>query len=370
MSFRLFGLLAAALLPLFAAAASAAEPEKKPVTKVFSVADLVTPIPDFTLDPFCSTPSTTTRRKQPTTTEESGERLVKLVTAMVRPYSWNTLDGAGKAEYFDIGSALVVTNTPDVVTEIADLLEALRRFQDISISTEVRILKVPVGFCEQFGVKREEGIGLTDNKVCTLLETVQKFGEATVMQFPKVTTFDGQKASIRAGERRMFATSAEVVKVKGQSMLVPKNVEVDLGDTLTLCGTASADRKFVNLRAKLSRTTLIGEVELVPVTITITPVFEGGSQGQPIPFTQFLQAPDLKTQTVEKTVIVPTGGTVILGGWNEAGVRPPLLSKIPYLNRLCKNVGARDCEVIVLATARVVYAPEVEAAPLPRAVRK
>ena len=92
---------------------------------------------------------------------------------------------------------------------------------------------------------------------------------------------------VRAGERRTFTTSAEVVKVKGQAVLVPKNTEVDLGDTFTLCGSASADRKFVNLRAKLTRTTLVGEVELVPVTMTIRPVFEGGSQGQPIPFTQF-----------------------------------------------------------------------------------
>lgn len=370
MSFRLFGLLVAALLPLVTAAASAAEPEKKSVTKVFSVADLVTPIPDFTLDLFNASPVTTAPRKLPTTPAEAGERLVKLVTGVVRPYSWSTMDGAGKAEYFDIGSSLVVTNSPDVVREVADLLEAMRRLQDISISTEVRILKVPVGFCAQFGVKREEGIGLEDNKVRALLEAVMGFGDATVMQFPKVTTFDGQEATIRVGERRTFTTSAEVVKVKGQAMLVPKNKEVDLGDTFTLCGTASSDRKFVNLRAKLSRTTLVGEVEMVPVTMTIRPVFEGGSQGQPIPFTQFFQAPDLKVNTVEKTVVVPNGGTVTLGGWNEAGVAKPAMSKIPYLNRLYKNVGTPPCEVIVLATTRVIQPSEVEAAPSPRAVHK
>jgi hypothetical protein len=47
MTLRLFGLLAAALL-FSDASATAAEPEKRLVSKVFSVADLVTPIPDFT----------------------------------------------------------------------------------------------------------------------------------------------------------------------------------------------------------------------------------------------------------------------------------------------------------------------------------
>jgi hypothetical protein len=365
MAIRLFWLLAAAVLPLLTATASAGEPEKKPVTKLFSVVDLVTPIPDFDLEPMHSTATVAQRPKKLVTTVESGEQLVKLVTSMVRPYSWNVVGGAGKAEFFDIGSTLVVTNTPEVIAEVADLLEAFRRLQDISVSTEVRVLKVPAGFCERVGVKWKGGSNLTDREVRLLMEAVQGHREANVMQFPKVTTFDGQEATIRAAERRVFVTSAEVVKVKGQAMLVPKNTEVDLGDTLTLRGTASADRKFVTLRVNMSRTTLVGDVELVPVTMTIKPVFEGGSQGQPIPFTQFLQVPDLKTQTIEKSVVVPTGETVILGGWNESGVATPMMSKIPYLNRLYKNVGTPDCEVIVLATTRVMQTAEAEAAPMP-----
>ena len=83
---------------------------------------------------------------------------------------------------------------------------------------------------------------------------------------------------------------------------------------------------------------------LFPITTFITPVFEGGAQGQPIPFTQFIQQPTFTTVTVQTTVSVPDGGTVLLGGLkplsegrNEFG--PPVLSKIPYLNRLFKNVG-------------------------------
>ena len=57
-----------------------------------------------------------------------------------------------------------------------------------------------------------------------------------------------------------------------------------------------------------------------------------------------MQLPTFAFITVTTTVSVPDGGTVLLGGIkrlsegrNERGV--PLLSKMPYVNRLFRNVG-------------------------------
>ena len=57
-----------------------------------------------------------------------------------------------------------------------------------------------------------------------------------------------------------------------------------------------------------------------------------------------VQLPTFSFTTVSTTVSVPDGGTVLLGGIkrlsegrNEVGV--PLLSKLPYVNRLFRNVG-------------------------------
>ncbi|MBN9122670.1 MAG: hypothetical protein J0I06_26575 [Planctomycetes bacterium] len=61
--------------------------------------------------------------------QKQGERLAELVTSYVRPYSWQNAGGYGTAEYFELGCALVVTNTPDVQKEVGDLLEALERLQ-------------------------------------------------------------------------------------------------------------------------------------------------------------------------------------------------------------------------------------------------
>jgi Flp pilus assembly secretin CpaC len=106
---------------------------------------------------------------------------------------------------------------------------------------------------------------------------------------------------------------------------------------------------------------------LFPITTFITPVFEGGAVGQPVPFQQFLQQPSFSTITVNTTVNVPDGGTVLVGGLkrmsegrNEFG--PPVLSKIPYLNRLFKNVGyGRETEsILLMITPRIIIMEEEE----------
>ena len=130
----------------------------------------------------------------------------------------------------------------------------------------------------------------------------------------------------------------------------------------------SADRRFVRLNLPVTLTAQAGTaVPLFPFTTFVTPMFEGGSQGQPIPFTQFLQQPGFTTINANTTVVCPDGGTVLLGGLktlsegrNEFG--PPVLSKIPYLNRLFKNVGiGRETRhIMIMVTPRIIINSEEE----------
>jgi hypothetical protein len=62
------------------------------------------------------------------------------------------------------------------------------------------------------------------------------------------------------------------------------------------------------------------------------------------PETKNVQKPHIERLAVEKTLAIPDGGTALIhcgrmtvAGRNEYG--PPVLSKIPYVNRLFKNVG-------------------------------
>ena len=108
-----------------------------------------------------------------------------------------------------------------------------------------------------------------------------------------------------------------------------------------------------------------------PATASITPVFEGGSRGKPIPFTQFLQVPRVETLTIEQPdLTIPSGGHVVIPGPTRTQeVRqefgPPVLSRVPYLNRMYKNVGVgRETVRTYLVVSPLV--PEVPAEPAPQ----
>jgi general secretion pathway protein D len=81
-----------------------------------------------------------------------------------------------------------------------------------------------------------------------------------------------------------------------------------------------------------------------------------------------VQLPSYAFVTVTTTVSVPDGGTVLLGGIkrlsegrNEFGV--PILNKIPYINRLFKNVGiGRETQsLMMMVTPRIIIQEEEEA---------
>ena len=378
------------------------------------------------------------------------EQLIKLVTSMVRPNSWDAQGGAGKVEYFDLGSALVVNQTADVINEVRDLLESLRRLQDLAVAVEVRIISLSETWFERMGVDfamniktnttkfepslttntfrpepfindisaRGTTVGLTpagsftpdldvpiratsfqraippfggypnspgmnggvslglaflnDIQVYLFMEAAQGDRRVNVMQAPKLTLFNGQTATIAINDLQFFVTDVQVYSVNGQIVFIPQNTPLpgpgQGGINISLQAVVSADRRFVRINIPVTLSTQTGAtVPLFPITTFITPVFEGGSQGQPIPFTQFLQQPSFTTLNIQTTVVCPDGGTVLLGGLktlgegrNESG--PPFLSKVPYLNRLFKNVGIgrETTHIMIMITPRIIINAEEE----------
>ena len=363
---------AAAALPVMVPPPAVARPAASPApavpalqTKVFAVADLVIPIPDFALPDYASKPAAPAVPQKPSV-EAGSTHLIRLVQSTVRPESWQVAGGRGKMEFFDIGCTLVVENTPEVVAEVAALLDGLRRMQDVSVGIELNVVKVPAGFCARHRVSTAGDELLTERELGLLLEVAQGHPTATITRFPKVTAFDGQTVNLKNGDTEFFVTSAEAVKVQGETVIIPKNTSVFLGDALTLCGRLTADEKSVNLRASLTRTTLVGNVELTPIVTQVTPVFEGGSKGKPVSLTQYLQAPDFKTQKLEVAAVVPGGRTLVLGGWKEAADAKPDPARGKNAASWVKKGEPATCEVVVLATVRVIKTrPDV--APAPRA---
>lgn len=216
---------------------------------------------------------------------------------------------------------------------------------ETQIACEVRVLTARADLFDRAGIDVKTAGALSDAQLRALLEAVQGDRLSSVLQCPKVTLFDGQEAVVRATQQEFFVTGLEATRVKGAVVMVPRNTPVETGTTLTLCARASADRKYTLVGVNYTDARVETPVETVPVTSQVTPVFEGGSRGKPVPVTQFLQAPRVETVTIGKPdLTIPSGGHVIIPGptrmqevRQEFG--PPVLSKVPYLSRMVKTVG-------------------------------
>jgi type II secretory pathway component GspD/PulD (secretin) len=390
----------------------------------------------------------------PTVTKENPkgtieDLLINLITKTIAPNTWSSMGGQATIEYYPLGMALIINQTPDIQEQIADLLGALRRLQDQEVSIEIKFITIAESFFERIGVdfnvnlktdryttKYEPQIvsqqfkpfgfvndfnpknlivGLTpantftqdldipirtssfaqaippfgafpnipggnggidlglaflsDIQVFLFMEAAQGDQRTNVMQAPKLTLFNGQTSTITITDQQFFVTNVTVLQQGGQVVFVPANNLLPTGGiSLTMNAVVTADRRFVRMSLTPTITNIASAViPLFPITTFITPVFEGGAVGQPIPFTQFLQQPVFNTITVATTVAVPDGGTVLLGGLkrlsegrNEFG--PPILSKIPIINRLFKNVGyGREAEsLLMMVTPRIIINEEEE----------
>jgi general secretion pathway protein D len=234
---------------------------------------------------------------------------------------------------------------------------------------------------------------LSDIEAFFLIQAAQGNTRSNVMQAPKVTLFNGQNAFISDSTQRPFVTS--VVPVVGDFAAAQQPVITVLseGTAVNVQAVVSSDRRFVRLtlvpffsqigkveqfqfegtrstKSKSSdeKTGLAGDaaagaglnasLETQAKTSDEQEIFSRGTT---------IQLPEFIFTTVTTTVSVPDGGTVLLGGIkrlregrNEFGV--PILSKIPYINRLFKNVGmGRTTDSLMLmVTPRIIIQEEEE----------
>src|SRR5262249_10390266 len=71
-------------------------------------------------------------------TPETG--LIKLIQHAIGPAAWHDRGGEGTIDYFSQGMTLVVRQTPEIHEQVADLLTALRRAQDIRVAFDLRLV--------------------------------------------------------------------------------------------------------------------------------------------------------------------------------------------------------------------------------------
>ncbi|MBX3420491.1 MAG: general secretion pathway protein GspD [Pirellulaceae bacterium] len=379
--------------------------------------------------------------------------LMNLIQQTIEPDNWAANGGTSTMLQYPANLSLVVSAPQTTHEKIADLLESLRRLQDLQVTIEVKFITLTDNFFERMGVdfdlRVEDGnrripsaeqkkgrtvVGLRTGSTATnpfpftadldvafdqnnfdsavpafggfpgvanaginmgfaILSELEMFffmnaaqgdQRTNVLQAPRVTMFDGQFASINDTVSRPFVTS--LIPVVGDFAVAQQPVIVVLneGTILNVQSTISHDKRSVRLtlnptfsqidkvdtftfegsRRTRSTSRRSGDNILNPDDGSVD---EEDEEEETIISGTTVQQPSFSSTNVSTTVSVPDGGTILLGGIKrmresriERGV--PILSKIPYLNRLFKNtaIGRETSTLMLTVTPRIIILEEEE----------
>ncbi len=268
---------------------------------------------------------------------------------------------------------------------------------------------------------------LSDIETFFFIQAAQGDSRSNILFAPKVTLFNGQLAQVEDNLRRPFVVGQTPV-VGAFTVAFAPNVQIFTeGVTLLVTAVVSADRRYVRLSlvpdfrsitdvftftfsgtggsaggntggtttgfqgnggsigssggggsgggsggsiggsgGTSGGTTSSGTTSSGTTTSGTT---TGGTTtiGSSVPATQTVQQPVQEIISIQTSVSVPDGGTVLLGGIkrlkegrNMAGV--PILNKIPYISRLFKNsgVGRETDSLMMMVTPRIIIQEEEE----------
>ena len=383
------------------------------------------------------------------------DSLIELITNTVNPDSWKDNGGEGTISPFETNLSLVVSQTQEVHDKIVELLEQLRRLQDLQVTIEVRFISLSDQFYERMGVdfnfniksdsdgiveitskndpntgeaiqstsyKNSATVGLSapgvlsanmdipvtqnnyesvipqfggftagygtsigmaflsDIEAYLFINAAQGDTRSNILQAPKVTLFNGQQAMVSDTQQSPFVISVTPVVGDFAAAQQPVICVLSEGTFLTVQAVVSNDRRFVRLTVVpfFSEIKEVNTFKFTGTESTTTDTSTEGDAEQPTTNKKSdststtssgtsVQLPTFAYQTVTTTVSVPDGGTVLLGGIkrlkegrNEQGT--PILNKIPYINRLFKNVAiGRETEsLMMMVTPRIIIQEEEE----------
>ncbi|MEZ6105909.1 MAG: hypothetical protein R3B96_07260 [Pirellulaceae bacterium] len=374
--------------------------------------------------------------------------LMELIQQTIAPDSWEELGGPGRMQEFQSNLSLVIYQSQEVHEQIQDLLDQLRRLQDLQITIEVRFITLQDDFFERIGVDFDfqvrdnhgldangnpalpinAGTGvaglaapssasptftsdgditfsqntfgsavpqfggfdpntaanfgfaiLSDIEVYMVLQAAKGDTRTNILQAPKVTLFNGQTANVIDLTQRPFVTGIIPVVGDFAAAQMPVVVVLNEGTQLSVNAVATDDRRFVRLTL-VPVFSQVGAVEEftfegTETTTTGTAVIDPTDPNRTITdgatttrTGSTVQLPAFAITSIMTTVSVPDGGTILLGGIkrlqegrNERGV--PMLSSLPFVNRLFKNVGiGRTTQsLMMMVTPRIIIQEEEEA---------
>ena len=244
---------------------------------------------------------------------------------------------------WQIGDTINLNSTDDEGNERQGLVGGGFSSDDSSISysesvnsdgDRVLVPNLPSGF--GLGVFGEalEIAGITFPSIAAVIQAYKKDTDVNILSTPQLLTTDNQEASIMVGKNVPYQTAASTSNNDTYNSFEYR----DVGKTLKITPQINKDRM---VRLNLS--------------LEISSLADSTSTSQPT---------TLK-RTVESTVMVKDGGTVVMGGligneFSQTEYRVPCLGDIPGLGWLFKTMskGGDQTNLFFFITPRVIQNPE------------
>ena len=263
-----------------------------------------------------------------------------------------------------------------IITDVRENIEAIRQLVTLldqpepQVEIETRVVVATRNFSRDLGIQlsalvagnRGQGgtiststpaqnvvntvIGLTTGvfgtaQISATITAGESKGQAKTIATPRVTTLNNRPAEIKSGSKIPITT-----------------VQPGSG----VGGTLIATTQYVDVPLRLAITPQITDVGSVILNVVV----ENSSTA---PFAGGTGAPAINTQTMTTQVLVPDGGTTVVGGVlfddeRENQDRTPGISRIPVLGDLFKRKGVtrNTNEILFFITPRI-YRPDYQGNP-------
>ncbi|HUT88588.1 MAG TPA: M56 family metallopeptidase [Thermoguttaceae bacterium] len=165
--------------------------------KVYDVADLVVPLvgPEGVVV-GASYNEPVTGANAP---EADYESLIDLIETTVAPDTWEVVGGPGTIAPLKTNLSLVVNQTQEVHEEIVDLLEQLRRMQDVQLFLETEVVRASDGVLERHGcdfASDDHCKALAPQDARRLRAVARALEGASIRRLPIAKLYNGQLAVV------------------------------------------------------------------------------------------------------------------------------------------------------------------------------
>lgn len=195
---------------------------------------------------------------------------------------------------------------------------------------------------------------LDDTQLEVILRAVQKYERVNTVTAPSITVYNTQRANLQVIRSVAYIKDFNVEIAQAAVIGDPIVDVVKEGVVLDVRPIVSSDRRFITLELRPTVATLVRPIRTFSTTLGV---------GTAVTF----EVPELRKESLRTTVVMPDGGTLLLGGlkfYEEESQRSgvPFLMDFPVVGflfgRQGKFTNMRD--LIVLLKAKVQIMEELE----------